>query len=245
MADFKSWFLNDENAEATKPTETPKSTGTKFPTSEPSKEPAKETFKFPDTKAPSFTPTTSFTPSSTPVVNVQPSKVYLEKALDLYEKGFDALNQDGFDFFEYYKSIISGGDAKNPQLYAMAFQMASAMDRTITKEKLVQQADYYLAELNKIYQEYVTKGNAKREEVLNQKNSENAWLTSELDSFEQQLESLKVQIEDRKNKLRAIDGKFESLITEVESKIAANETANSRITASIQEVRNGLVTNVK
>jgi hypothetical protein len=244
MANFKDWFINSEDAETVKPTETPKTTGTKFPTTETSSEPAKETHKFPDASTPSFTPTTSFNPSSAPV-DAQSSKAYLEKALDLYEKGFESLNQDGFDFFEYYKSIVSGGDVKNPQLYVMAFQMASAMDKTITKEKLIQQSDFYLAELDKIYRDYVAKGNAKRDEILNQKSSEQTWLTSELQNFEQQLEGLKVQIEDRKSKLSAIDGKFASLIAEVEGKISANETASSRVTTSIKDVKNGIISNIK
>jgi hypothetical protein len=34
---------------------------------------------------------------------------HLEKAIELYQSGFDNLNQPGFDFYEYYQLVMNGG----------------------------------------------------------------------------------------------------------------------------------------
>jgi hypothetical protein len=39
---------------------------------------------------------------------------HLEKAIELYQSGFDNLNQPGFDFYEYYQLVMNGG-VTNPQ----------------------------------------------------------------------------------------------------------------------------------
>ena len=44
----------------------------------------------------------------------------------------------------------------------MALAMATAMDSSLTKEKLISQADYYVTELNKTFQAYADNGNGKK-----------------------------------------------------------------------------------
>ena len=243
MGLFKDLFIVDENS-TDKPTETakPSASTTKFPTAATTEAPAASTYTFPTQEAstPTFTPTpiATFTPS------VPVSNDYLVKALEVYQKGFDSLNQPGFDFYEFYQSVASGG-IDNPAVYAMAFQMASAMDKSISKAGLVQQADFYLAEIQKVYEEYVSKGQAKRQEVESLKVNENQSLTNELNDMTHQLEALKTQIEDRTRKLSLIDGKYNPQLSEIDSKLAANTTAKDRILGSIQTVKQGINNNVK
>lgn len=239
MAFIDLFIKPDENSE-NKPTTEAKTGSEKFPTTAPTKNEAPASaFTFPqETNAPTFTPNTYVAPSN----NV--SSEHLQKALELYQAGFDSLNQAGFDFYEFYQSVSHGG-MDNPQVYAMAFQMAYGMDKTITKEKLIQQAEFYLGEIQKSYDEFVSKGTAKKTEVEQLKNSENQSLTNEVNSLEQQLEALKVQIQDRKNKLQLIDGKYNPQLNEIDSKLAANTTAKDTIINSIQKVKQGINTNIK
>ena len=172
------------------------------------------------------------------------SDEHIAKAVETYEKGFDSLNQTGYDFYEFYKTVQQGG-ADNPQVYQMCFTMGSAMDKSITKEKLLQQADYYISEITKVYNDNVTKGNVKKQDLTTQKNSENQSLVSELDMMKQQLEALKIQIQDRENKLNAIGGKYEPKLSEIESKLAANDIAKNKIINSIEQVKQGVINNLK
>jgi len=212
-----------------------------------------QTNKFPDA-APADTnaftfPTSAPTPISTPVQTSfasQPnvSQEHLEKAIELYEKGFDSLNQDGFDFYEFFQSVSHGG-MTNPQVYAMAFAMGTAMDKTITKEKLISQADFYVSEITKVYDENVAKGQGKRDALVKQKESENQTLANELTMFEQQLEALQIQIADRKTKLQAIDGKYQPQFDEFDSKLNANTIAKTKIVEAIEAVKSGININIK
>jgi hypothetical protein len=189
------------------------------------------------------------TPKSEPTPTVFASQTsvsqeHLEKTIELYEKGFESLNQSGFDFYEFFQSVSQGG-ITNPQVYAMAYAMGTAMDKTISKEKLISQAGFYIDEINKVYNENVSKGNDKKNHLINQKEAENHSLTNELKMFREQMEALQIQITNRESKLNAIDGKYENEITEIDSKLNANAIAKNKIVEAIEIVKSGINTNIK
>jgi len=234
---WKDLFVNgDVNTEAKN--QQPKqeaTTTTKFPTTTNSTPASNNIFGF------SMSQTQ---PQTSTFTGGQVSTEHLEKALEIYQKGFDSLNQAGYDFYEFYQAVVHGG-IDNPQIYSMAYAMGYGMDKTISKDKLLQQADFYLSEIRKVYSDNVAKGNSKKESLLAQKSSENQALSSELDLMRQQMEALKLQIQDRENKLSAIDGKYSPMISDVESKLSANEAANAQIVQTIQQVKNGIFNNLK
>jgi hypothetical protein len=222
------------------------------PIQEPVKQAAPSTTKFPSSTPKAEESTSSAfgfgfgsTPTPTPTYqNSNVSNEVLAKTLEMYEAGFDSLNQPGYDFYEFFKTVMAGG-ADNPAIYGMAFGMGSAMDKSITKDKLLIQSDFYITEINKVYNDYVAKGNGKRQEVVNQKNHENESLVGELNLMRQQLEQLQVQISDRENKLSVIDSKYGPILNEVENKISANDLAKQKIVSSIEQVKNGIINNLK
>jgi len=231
---FKSWFVTDTEEGVPAPAvEQTQSNTTKFPTTETASQPS--SFSFPTTPTP--TPSPTYAP-------VGVSQEHLNNALEVYEKGFDSLNQPGYDFYEFYKAVMNAG-VDNPQIYQMAFMMGAGMDKTITKDKLVEQSNFYVAEINKVYNEYVAKGNAKKEETISLKTNENQSLVGELDLMRQQMDALKTQIIDRETKLQAIDGKYGPKLQEIEGKLAANDMAKNKVIQSIEQVKNGIVINLK
>jgi hypothetical protein len=235
---FKKLFINSEEDAADKPKVEATTSQTKFPSTEATEEKSSSIFNFGFGSTPAPTPAPTFTPSTS--VNSE----HFAKALEIYENGFDSLNQAGYDFYEFFKAVSQVG-ADNPQMYTMAFAMGSAMDITITRDKLLQQSEFYLAEINKVYNDYVSKGSAKKNDLMNQKNSENQALVGELEMMNQQMEALRVQIQDRQNKLNAIDSKYGPMISDVDSKLVANETAKGQIVQKIEQVKNGIINNLK
>ena len=241
MSFFKNLiFAQDENSSEGSnqkaPAPTKQSSATKFPETAQTSDVATPVFNFP-TSAPTQQPTTF---ASTAGV----SQEHLEKAIELYENGFNSLNQDGFDFFEFFQSVSHGG-ITNPQVYAMAYAMGTAMDKTISKEKLMSQADFYVSEITKVYEENVAKGQSKKDSLLKQKESENQTLANELSMFQQQLEALQIQIADRQNKLQAIDGKYQPQLADIDGKLTANTIAKNKIVEAIQTVKTGININIK
>jgi len=232
------FIVSDENAnEPKQEAVTPTPSTTKFPTSTPTNEDGGGLLSVFGFGKSDETPSQPTTPTSV-------SNEHLQATLELYQRGFDSLNQPGYDFYEFYQAVMQAGPT-NPQVYTMGFQMASAMDKTITKDKLIQQSDFYLAEINKVYNDYNSKGVTKKQNLLTQKQNENEALVSELNLLRQQLEAIRTQIADKENKLSVIDVKYAPMVSEVDSKIGANEMAKNQIVQSIEQVKNGIINNIK
>ncbi len=237
---FKDLFINSDESSTDKPkkTETVKEAGkTKFPSTETNEKPQSQASSFGFNFGKS-------NPVSTPSFTSQPSDEHLAKAMEIYQNGFESLNQPGYDFYEYYQAVSNAG-IENPQIYAMAFSMGLGMDRTINKEKLLSQSEYYVIEINKVYNDYITKGNAKKQELISQKEHENESLINELGLLKQQLEAITIQIKDRENKLQAIGSKYEPKISEIDSKLNANSLAKNKVITSIEQVKQGIINNLK
>jgi len=235
---LKDLFINsDENTnDKAKKQEPVKETGkTKFPTSNI------------DTTVTNQT-TSSFNSfgfgKNTQPASLPPSDEHFAKALEIYQVGFENLNQPGYDFFEFYQAVSQAG-IDNPQIYVMAFAMGVAMDKTITKEKLLHQSEFYSSEINKAYNDYIAKGNSKKQELISQKENENQNLVSKLGMLKEQLEAINIQIEDCNNKLNAIGSKYEPKISEIESKLNANTLAKNQVVTSIDQVKQGIINNLK
>lgn len=229
MKDWKKLFLNEEEgSRSEKETQV----------SEQKQE--VKTTKFPDSVS-TQNNTTSFTQ---PVYNPSVSNELNAKFLDAYQNAFEKMNQDGYDFFEFFQTVIHG-DINNPQTYAMAFGMGKAMDKNLSKEKLISQSDFYVTELMNLYNQNVAEGNQKKQDLINAKNSENQNLTTELNSLKEQLEAVKIQIQDRERKLSLIDSKYEPQIAERDSKLMANDFAKNKLISTIETVKQGINNNIK
>lgn len=218
------------------------------------KEATKETMKFPSSDSPQNNTVFNNNAVKTPENHVLPKDTQLTQAceqhmgklLDVYQKAFDNLNMQGYDFYEFLDAIISADETgKNPLAYTMAFSMATKMDKSITKDSLSKQADYYITEINKAHMKFVADGNTKKTELIGQKDNESKSLSSDLDMLNQQLESIKIQIDDKKNKLSKMDDKYQPQINEVDCKLIANDAAKDKIVSVIQTVKNGVETNIK
>ena len=162
----------------------------------------------------------------------------------MYEAGFDGLNMDGYDFFEFYKAILSAG-ADNPAVYPMAFTMAQSMDKKITRDLLVTQSDFYVQEISKVHTKYVEGGSGKKNELLSRKENEREQLGTEVQNLKMQIEALTHQMNNAQNNLTQIDNKYANDLMEVECKLMANDVAKNNLLASIDKVKQGLINNVK
>lgn len=228
-------FAADETADE-KPAET--KAPTKFPDMKPS-----ETNMY---EANIFSPQPTQPVFSAPVTNSNGlSQEEMDKFVKMYESGFEGLNQAGYDFFEFYKAIIQSGGVDNPQMYIMAMSMGSAMDATMNKAKLLSQADFYVNEITKVYNDYVQVGENKKNTLVNDKTNENQTLVNELNNLKSQLEAINNQIHAKQNQLSLIDNKYTPQIASVEDKLRANTFAKDKIINSINAVKNGISNNIK
>lgn len=248
---LKDLFIKSDESSDDKPIEkvTVKDSTVKFPTSE-----KQDKINY-QTPAPTQKHTSSFnfgfgesTPTPAPIIpivnlNVEVTQEQINSAYSIYQNGFDSLNSEGYDFYEYFQMVIAGG-IENAPIYPMAFAMGKSANKGLTKDALTTKADYYMGEINKVYDNFSTQGNNKKQEIISQKSQENQSLLNDVHLINEQMESLKVQLADRESKLRAIDSKYASNINDVDAKLTANSIAKDKIISEIQTVKNGIINNV-
>jgi len=175
---------------------------------------------------------------STPI-----NSTVLEKIIEMYESGFDSLNQPGYDFYEFFKAIKAVG-SNDPSIYKMAMSMATGVDPKITKEVLLTKADFYVQEIDNVHKQYQTQGNSKKATLQKTQKVKEETLASEISKLEQQLLDIQNQISQKKNQLQSIDSELLTEVAEIEQKIVANNMAKSKILETITSVIDGIKNNL-
>lgn len=167
----------------------------------------------------------------------------MESVMKTYEDGFAKLNQPGVEFFEYFQAVAEGGSDK-PESYKMAFKMMKSLEKSMTKESLIEQSQFYINELSNVHANYNSIGNKKKNELLANKDSEDKKLRSEVQLLRQQLDTIKEQISSKELLINQIDGKYLPKVTELECTIRANDVARDRIVATLNSVVIGIKNNL-
>lgn len=168
---------------------------------------------------------------------------YIEEVIKLYERGFDGLNIEGWDFYEMYKAVLAVG-IDNKAAYQMAYNMGKGMDSTVTKEKLLSQAQYYLDEIIKVYKNYVSNGQSKKLQLQGQMDTEKDGLLSEVKSLREQLSEIQRLLSLKEGMLENIESKYQPEIEVIDCKIMANDHAKAKIMGSIDTVITQIKTNL-
>ncbi|WP_284650959.1 hypothetical protein [Flavobacterium terrisoli] len=209
---WKSLFINEDENQ----TKNEEVKSTSFP----------QTNKFPDAGT-----------NSNPVgINSNP---FLGEVLEVYQKGFEGLNAEGFDFFELYKSVNAVG-VTNPQSYQMAFTMGKTINPNLTKEFLIDKAKYYTAEIEKVYEKYNITGNSKKSDLNLKINEEKNNLSKSITDLEAQIAKLQKELEAKRMELSRIDNDNAQEFSELQLKIEANNIAKQKIQDSINIVVTGI-----
>ena len=164
---------------------------------------------------------------------------FLNEILEVYQKGFDGLNAEGFDFFELYKSVNAVG-VTNPQSYQMAFAMGKTIKADLSKEFLLEKSKFYIAEIEKVYAKYDATGNSKNKELNNSITTQKYNLSKSITDLETQIAKLQIELEKMKAELARIDLDNKEMFSEIQLKIEANNLAKQRILESINTVITGI-----
>lgn len=219
---IKSLFVtSDEDNKSEQKTTVNTATANKFPSA------LSEDVKFKDAEKFNF------------VQSNKASEEHIRSFSEMYQSGFDSINQPGYDFYEFFQSVSSGG-IDNPQIYGMAMSVAKAMNKEISKESLINSANFYLSEILKVHQNFVESGNGKKKALIAQGDSEKQSLTNELNELNKQLSSIRIQIQDRETKLSMIGDKIQPQISELDSKLIANDFTKDKIVTTIEKVKSGI-----
>jgi hypothetical protein len=164
---------------------------------------------------------------------------FLKEVFEIYDKGFESLNEPGFDFFELYKSVLVVG-VTNPQSYQMAFTMGKSINSDLTKDFLIQKANFYLAEIEKVYEKYNALGKSKKQDLDNNITKEKYNLSKSITDLEANILQLQKELEGKKMELQKMDPANRKELTEIQLKIEANDLAREKLLSSINTVITGI-----
>ncbi|MCB9260993.1 MAG: hypothetical protein H6607_01280 [Flavobacteriales bacterium] len=164
---------------------------------------------------------------------------YLEEILKVYENGFNTLNLSDFDFFELYKSVMATG-VNSQQSYQMAFTIGQSIKPDLTKEFLLDKANYYIIEIEKVHTQYQQTGNSKKMELDSTLGAEKSTLSNRIKELEKQISQLQQELDSSKARLEKMDDQNEAKYTEVQLKLEANNLAKTKLLDSIYAVVNGI-----
>ena len=210
---WKSLFINDEENKSASTNEEPQ-------------------IVIPENKFPEINVNTTTTTQNS-------NNPFLGEIFDIYQKGFEGLNADGFDFFEMYKSVSAVG-VTNPQSYQMAFAMGKSINANLSKELLVEKAKYYLSEIDKVHAKYDSTGNSKRLDLNNKISQEKNSLSKSINDLEAKIVELQKELNQKKIELEKLDLSNKEDFSEIELKIEANNIAKQKIVESINTVLTGI-----
>jgi hypothetical protein len=161
-------------------------------------------------------------------------------------------NQAGFDFLEFTETLFEESQNPNAEVYRMVFRIAQKMDKSLTPSRLIESANYYKNLVQTTADSEISKGEAKKQGLLVEKENEKRGLEQSLNDTRSKLEQLNLQILELKkqeialsNQFSVIDQKYTGQFMDVESKINAIQASKEQVIGSIADVEAGITSNLK
>jgi polyhydroxyalkanoate synthesis regulator phasin len=237
MKNWKSLFVKDTETE----------TAQKEP-KEAAKKDATESFSFPVSEKPSFQTGPAMVAAVTPTTTADPA---VKEVLDVYESGLDSINMPGYDFYEFYKAISSIGQA-NEHTYQLAYQMAKSLDKTVTTQKLMTDAEFYISKINEVHGQYVNQGQSKLNSLQEKKNTDKNKLQSEIDAATARITQLRAELQQleadttqKRFALAKTDENFYPQEKAIREKLMANDMARKVSIDKLNSIKDGILKYIK
>ena len=147
----------------------------------------------------------------------------------------ESFNKPGCDFFEVWNASIEMGGANSNNIKA-AFTSLKYVDKTLTKNKLLETGEYYISNLVKVLEAETVKRQEEKDKLLVQKEQQKSNLVAEITSMEQQLVALQNKLAERKKENESINEKYQPLISEIDHKIINGQQAVNSVVNEMQQV---------
>ena len=166
--------------------------------------------------------------SDVPVENIKEIKLRVYQLLE-------SINKPGCDFFEVWNASIEMGGANSSNIKA-AYTSLKYVDKSLTKDKLLETGDFYINSLVKILDAETIKRQDEKDKLLVQKEQEKTSLTTEINELEQQILALQKKLAEKKLQSEGINQKYEPLIAAIDQKITNGHQSVNGVLNEMQQV---------
>jgi hypothetical protein len=160
-------------------------------------------------------------------------------------------NQPGFDFLEFTESLFEEKQNPSPEVYKTVFRIAQKIDKSLTPSRLLESAMYYKGLVQSTVKTEISKGEAKKQGLQGEKDTERTNLDSNLRDTRSKIQQLTQQIQELQNQdltlsnqLLAIDQKYNGQFIEIDRKINAIRNAAEQVIVSIVDIEAGIKSNL-
>lgn len=157
-----------------------------------------------------------------------------EMKLKVYQL-LENLNSPGVDFFEVWNAAVEMGGV-NPQNIRAAFTSLRFADKTLSKEKLLQSADSYIAKLKNIIKQETEKRGEELRAMSVEKQQVIQSLQKEISNLNQQISMLQEKLDGKQQELSNIDQKYDPQTSELKIKIESGQQAVDEVVTEMQQV---------
>lgn len=160
-------------------------------------------------------------------------------------------NQAGFDFLEFTESLFEEKHNPGPEVYKTVFRIAQKIEKSLTPARLLESAKFYKDLVQKTADAEASKGEAKKQELNVQKDTERNNLDNSLKTTRNKIQQLTKQIQELQNQevtlnnqRLAIDQKYNDQFIDIDRKINAIRNAKEQVIVSIVDIEAGIKSNI-
>ena len=151
-----------------------------------------------------------------------------KKSLDFLIKAIEKNNQSGFDYLEFKQALIRLRNMNVDQPIAIKSAFATASTVGLTKENLLESADYYLNVLKEEYKQFNNALDKQMDAKVHSREKQKATLASKKEAVEKKIQILAAELEEVNNKLTNIDKEAETARKKIEeTSLRFGRTLNS------------------
>jgi seryl-tRNA synthetase len=126
------------------------------------------------------------------------------------------------------------------------------MDNTITPQKLMSDAEFYISKINEVHNQYSMQGQQKINTLEAQKSDQKNKLTAEINQATQQVNQLRSQLQalesdinQKRLKLTSIDSEYAPQDNSIRQKLLANDNAKQISIVKLTSVKEGIQKYIK
>src|SRR5680860_863748 len=139
-----------------------------------------------------------------------------KKSLEFLLKAIEKNNQTGFDYLEFKQALIRLHNMEVDQETAIKSAFATASTVGLTKNNLMESADYYLTVLKEEYKQFNNALDKQMESKVHSKEKQKASLESKKATIEKKINALTAELSEVDKKLNNIDKEAEAARNKIE-----------------------------
>ena len=190
----------------------------------------------PTSQPPSYTPPpTVFTQPATFSGGTDSNEVeeIKQKILAYVEK----INKPGIDFLELYDALHSIENGITPQNIKFTFNnFFIASGKTLTKEYIIETANFYISEIQKLLEGDIQKKVQEKNTILNSMSNEKLSLEDAVKTLTSEIELKTKQLNEAKSRLAVIEGNYKPQLDTVDKKIRVGQLGLSAVVSDMQSI---------